>query len=693
MTPEEQRLADLLAGLAQRHRLAGGDGRWLDARLRRARLRRGLAAAAASAVAVVALAGGAAVLAQQTSQTASVPATGHTPTPIPSATAGPAARTFVSALALRADGTGAAVVGPCLLGGGACRQLLRLTADGGRVLDPATERPLPVGADAPDVRAVAVAGRHTVYVWGGGLAYSNDDGRTWTSRDVQRQLSDVAVSPDGASVWAATTDCPARPAVTGCPTEIRESRAGADPTAGRRLPFPVSYSGGLRLSRAAGGLGAAAVYMPGTGGAPGPDAVFTTNDDGSTWTRHPSPCQGSNGLSPYGPAPASVAADGTVWVLCAAEGSAGAQRKGVYVSTGTGGFRLTGPLPDRGYAESIAAVSATTAYVSASRGEVSATADGGRTWRQVTGNSDFFGPVQVLPDGSGAAPGQADGTGAVWAGPATGAWKSYPVATPTLPPPPLPTPGPCAQSKLAITAAPVPNGAGGESGILLDIKNDGPGTCTVDGYPDLVFQDAHGKTVAFTIVHGGSQIVTPALPATVAIPMSGHAYVAFGKYRCDQGDQTLPTAVSVRLPGREYPLLVDLTGTRDLAFCGPGDPGSSVAVSPVEPDQASTTSYAPVRFPAGCSDKPIRPTHVALACADGGSITDDLTWTSWTQTQATATGVLTENDCSPSCLNGTKRTYRAGFRFFDVRAGHFTQVEIDFVGTGPGQRRRETRPL
>jgi hypothetical protein len=98
----------------------------------------------------------------------------------------------------------------------------------------------------------------------------------------------------------------------------------------------------------------------------------------------------------------------------------------------------------------------------------------------------------------------------------------------------------------------------------------------------------------------------------------------------------------------------------------------------------SSASFDPM-----CSDKPVRPSYVVITCADAGSTAQDLTWTAWAAESAEANGVLFENDCTPTCVGGTKHAYPATFRFYAVRNGRFTTVDITFRGKGPhGQSRR-----
>lgn len=77
----------------------------------------------------------------------------------------------------------------------------------------------------------------------------------------------------------------------------------------------------------------------------------------------------------------------------------------------------------------------------------------------------------------------------------------------------------------------------------------------------------------------------------------------------------------------------------------------------------------------------VRPGHFTLACADGNDYLTGLTWTSWAQGLASATGVQAENDCLPNCA-----------------AGHFHSYPVDVVlwgsaAAGPGSQRYTTVSL
>ena len=47
-----------------------------------------------------------------------------------------------------------------------------------------------------------------------------------------------------------------------------------------------------------------------------------------------------------------------------------------------------------------------------------------------------------------------------------------------------------------------------------------------------------------------------------------------------------------------------------------------------------------------------KPVELVLYCADAGQILNEITWSSWTPTEAIGAGTSTANDCEPSCAEG-----------------------------------------
>jgi hypothetical protein len=63
------------------------------------------------------------------------------------------------------------------------------------------------------------------------------------------------------------------------------------------------------------------------------------------------------------------------------------------------------------------------------------------------------------------------------------------------------------------------------------------------------------------------------------------------KYRCDLGDKATSATLRLIPPDDTESMTVNVQGLMDLSFCGPGDPGSTLEISPVEPTASATTSH------------------------------------------------------------------------------------------------------
>jgi hypothetical protein len=68
--------------------------------------------------------------------------------------------------------------------------------------------------------------------------------------------------------------------------------------------------------------------------------------------------------------------------------------------------------------------------------------------------------------------------------------------------------------------------------------------------------------------------------------------VTINKYRCDLEDKAAAGAVQLIPPGDAMPLQLALSPSAiSLAYCGPGDPGSIVSVSPVASTLRETLAH------------------------------------------------------------------------------------------------------
>jgi hypothetical protein len=85
----------------------------------------------------------------------------------------------------------------------------------------------------------------------------------------------------------------------------------------------------------------------------------------------------------------------------------------------------------------------------------------------------------------------------------------------------------------------------------------------------------------------------------------------------------------------------------------------------------------------------VRPKDFVLACADGNSALEKLTWTSWTPGLASAKGTLEQNDCTPYCAAGHFHNYPAlvvlwGSKTVGADEHAFTKLTLILPGARPG---------
>jgi hypothetical protein len=142
----------------------------------------------------------------------------------------------------------------------------------------------------------------------------------------------------------------------------------------------------------------------------------------------------------------------------------------------------------------------------------------------------------------------------------------------------------CRISQLRVALGPDLTAPTGQHPLALRLVNRGGAACVLDGYPVIELLDERGR-IPFTSRHDGNLTLTSKRPKRVIVRPGGRAFVALSKYRCDLGDIRLARELRVHLPGgrpRRWAAL-GIPRASDIAFCGKGDPGSLVSVSPFEP--------------------------------------------------------------------------------------------------------------
>jgi hypothetical protein len=142
----------------------------------------------------------------------------------------------------------------------------------------------------------------------------------------------------------------------------------------------------------------------------------------------------------------------------------------------------------------------------------------------------------------------------------------------------------CARSQLRLRLEEPVDGATGQLTLVMALVNSSPQPCHLKGYPEIVLLDPRGQVLPFEYRDGASMTLTDVLPRMVTIRQGTSGYFAINKYRCDLGGDVLVSSMRVQLPGLSF-LLPFVPLNRGFgSYCGPDDPGSIVAISPVATD-------------------------------------------------------------------------------------------------------------
>jgi hypothetical protein len=118
----------------------------------------------------------------------------------------------------------------------------------------------------------------------------------------------------------------------------------------------------------------------------------------------------------------------------------------------------------------------------------------------------------------------------------------------------------------------------GQHSLALTLTNASGSRCTLVGYPEVILLDGQGRALPFAHRTSGDQVVTPHPPRLVVLARDGTAFVTINIYRCDLGDQQVLSIVRLLLLDDPSPL--EVAGGNNLTYCGPGDHGSTISISP-----------------------------------------------------------------------------------------------------------------
>jgi hypothetical protein len=122
----------------------------------------------------------------------------------------------------------------------------------------------------------------------------------------------------------------------------------------------------------------------------------------------------------------------------------------------------------------------------------------------------------------------------------------------------------------------------GQHSLSLILTNRLGTLCYLFGYPRVTLLDSSGSALPFDYYLGGDTVVTSHPPTRVDLTPGGTAYITINQYRCDLGDRGQTTTLRLIPPDDTVPLEVALPPSAiTLGYCGVGDPGTRVSISPV----------------------------------------------------------------------------------------------------------------
>ena len=153
--------------------------------------------------------------------------------------------------------------------------------------------------------------------------------------------------------------------------------------------------------------------------------------------------------------------------------------------------------------------------------------------------------------------------------------RAFAPITPPRSPQAATAPGYLGTFGLAVTSW-FPGGTGDHT-YVLRLRNGGT-ECALYGYPRVIVRDRRGA-IPFSITHRGSAAIKPRPPQRFVVAHGAGAFVALGQYRCDLGDVRKGKVVQLRLGASAVETTVH-DYYRQPHYCGVGDPGSVLAVSP-----------------------------------------------------------------------------------------------------------------
>jgi hypothetical protein len=151
----------------------------------------------------------------------------------------------------------------------------------------------------------------------------------------------------------------------------------------------------------------------------------------------------------------------------------------------------------------------------------------------------------------------------------------------------------CPSSSMRLTIGDRVSEPTGQHTLALTLTNNGQADCTFDGTPAVAWLDDQNRPLPFAYTDTGDQMVTGEGGVPVTVAPGGAAYLLVNKYRCDTGASAATVGVRLMFAAGQQ-VGVDLRpGDMPMTYCGPGDPGSVVHVSPIVHDLSAAFAGHP----------------------------------------------------------------------------------------------------
>jgi hypothetical protein len=131
-----------------------------------------------------------------------------------------------------------------------------------------------------------------------------------------------------------------------------------------------------------------------------------------------------------------------------------------------------------------------------------------------------------------------------------------------------------------------------QNSLALTLTNRSSAPCYLFGYPTVTQFDRSGRALPFDYRRAGDIVVTSRPPTRVELSPGTTAYVTIDKFTCAFDEDGVTSRIELTPPDDTLPVATALP--RDaitLGYCGPGDRGTEVYVSPVEPTSQDTFAH------------------------------------------------------------------------------------------------------